>query len=99
MDGLIGKVKISNDALASIAEVAANEIKGATAINRIFGRNIKVNVEAGEVNLEIPVIVYNEAVVPRVCRAVQERVKSVIESTTGLKVGEIKIIVSEVTVR
>lgn len=99
MDELIGKVKISNDAIASIAAVAANEINGATAINRTFGKNIKVSVEAGEINLEIPVVVNSECVMPAVCKAVQERVKNVLESTTGLKVGDVKILVSEVTVK
>lgn len=99
MNELIGKVKISNDAIASIAAVATNEVKGATAINRTFGKNIKVSVEAGEITLEIPVVVEGECAMPKVCRDVQEKVKTVLESTTGLKVGDIKILVSEVTVK
>jgi len=94
-----GKIRISNDAIASIAEVAANEIKGATAINRMFGKSIKVSVEAGEVNIDIPVIINSEAVVPKVSKEVQEHVKSVVESTTGLSVGDVKIIVAEVRMK
>jgi len=99
MNELNGKVKISNDALASIAAVAANEIEGVTAINRAFGKSIKVCVEAGEIALEIPVNLNSDCVVPVVCKAVRDRVRNVMESTTGLKVGDIKILVSEVTVK
>jgi len=99
MKELNGKVKISNDAIASIAAIATDEVNGATAINRTFGKNIKVTVEGGEIYVEVPIIVSSECNVPEVCKSVQEKVHSALESMTGLKVNEVKIIVSEVTMK
>jgi len=98
MSESIGKVKISNEALASIAGIAATEIDGVSAIAKSFGKNVKAVVDNNEIHVDVPIVVKADYNIPDVSKKAQERVKTVLESMTGLTVPEVNVRVEGVSV-
>lgn len=100
----IGDVKISDSVVASIAGVAASEVEGVDSLagnltNEIvakFGiknnsKGIKISIVSKKVNADIYVNVRYGFSIPEVSENVQDRVKSAIESMTGLKVSNVNV--------
>jgi uncharacterized alkaline shock family protein YloU len=100
----LGEVLIANDVIATIACVAATEIKGVAAMsgnitNEIIGRlgvkNIskgaKIDLEDGVVKVDLSLTMEYGFSIKSVTLAVQDRVRSAIEDMTGLKVAEVNI--------
>ncbi|MEG0750835.1 MAG: Asp23/Gls24 family envelope stress response protein [Oscillospiraceae bacterium] len=101
-----GKLKISQDVVASIAKFATLEVDGILSvsasnlgvrglINRVsYARPIKVELDDEVVSVEISVIVKYGQKIPQVASAVQRNVKNAIQSITGLAVSRVDVIVA-----
>jgi len=106
----IGTVKIANDVVATIAGLAAADVEGiagmsggvAGGIAEMLGRKnltkgVKVEVGEQEALIEIYCIVEYGTSITSVASNVQTRVKSAVESMTGLHVQAINVHVQGVT--
>jgi len=109
-NGKVGEVQIADEVVATIAALAASEVKGvATAsggANELAGKFGKKNISKG-----VKVLVNPDAVsvdmaltldygygIPETARQVQEKVKIAIENMTGLQVKEVNIRIAGVNV-
>lgn len=107
----VGAVHIADEVIAIIAGMAATEVEGVAGMVGKFGgdlvellgrKNLSkgVNVKVGEgfVTLELSVIIEYGCVLVDVTRLIQDRVKSAVETMTGLEVNEVNIKVAGVNV-
>lgn len=104
----IGKVKIDNDVLASIAGIAALKIPGvyeiatslvggiAKFIRKSPDVGIKVVLREGEVSFELSIVVEYGVNIPEVTYQVQKQIKEDVEKMSGLKVSSVDVIVKEI---
>ena len=99
-----GIVKIADDVVAVIAELAAKEVKGvvsmsggiADSITEMLGKKnpskgVKVEVGEKEAAIDLYVIVEFGVRIPDVSWKIQENVKKAVETMTGLHVVEVNI--------
>lgn len=105
----LGVVRINNDAITTIASVAAMEIKG---IYRMGGgltktiyeilfkksghRGVKIEMKDSEVKLTVFIIVEYGVDIPKIADEVQEMVKRSVEKMTGLVLSEVDVVVEGV---
>ena len=100
----LGAVRIYNDVLASIASIAASEIKGVHRLGQGSpknfseflarrGRSKGVRVSPGEngVRIAVSIIVEYGVYIPRVADEVQENIKRQVEKMTGLVLQEVNV--------
>jgi uncharacterized alkaline shock family protein YloU len=104
----LGKVKIDNEVLASIAGVAATSVPGVnrvirglvSGIKRVIGKGketgIKVVLGEGEVSFELSIAVEYGTNIPEITYQVQKKIKEEVEKMSGLKVSNVDVIVKEV---
>ena len=98
------QVKISDDAIASIAALAATDIEGVSSMAgnitneliaklgvRNLSKGVKISLEEDTVSIDLSLNVTYGSVIPLVCQKVHERVKNQVENMTGLTVTEINI--------
>lgn len=108
----IGNLNISNDVLSTIANIAALEITGVTAMSsgladgivekfgkKPLGKGIKVDTKEDETIIDIFLVVNYGVSIPDVAEEVQENVKRSIEAMTGLKVTQVNIHVQGVQLK
>lgn len=99
-----GTVKIADDVVAVIAEIAAKEVKGvysmsggiADSITEILGKKnpskgVKVEVGEKEAAIDLYIVVEYGVRIPDVSWQIQENVKKAVETMTGLTVVEVNI--------
>lgn len=99
-----GSVKISEEVVAIIAGIAATDVPGvagmsggiAGGIAEILGRKnlskgVKVEVGEKEAAIDLYIIVDFGARIPEVAWDIQEKVKTAVQSMTGLNVVEVNI--------
>lgn len=98
-----GSLKISNNVIATVAKLAAEEIDGVdsvtlgnTTVHRWvaktnYAKPIKITVENGCASLEICLVVKNGQNIPLLSIKVQQNVKSAVENMTGLVVSRVDI--------
>lgn len=102
--GESGNIKISDDAIASIAAIASREVKGVidldggstAAFAEAIGikdstKGIKVDMLNETVSLDINIIVDFGREVSDIAAEVQDKVRESIESMTGLNVNRINV--------
>ncbi|MDO4303938.1 MAG: Asp23/Gls24 family envelope stress response protein [Bacillota bacterium] len=100
----LGTVKIADDVVAMIAGLAATEVKGVAAmagnisnelLNKMGVKNlakgVKVEVIGKRVKAELALIIEYGYNIPAVSQKVQEKVKTTIESMTGLEVSDVDV--------
>ncbi|MEY8265368.1 Asp23/Gls24 family envelope stress response protein [Lachnospiraceae bacterium 64-25] len=100
----LGTVKIADDVVAMIAGLAATEVEGVAAMAgnitndlmskmgvKNLAKGVKVEVLGKRVRAELALIVEYGYNIPAVSQRVQDRVKSTIESMTGLEVSDVDI--------
>lgn len=105
----LGIVRISNDAISTIASVAAMEVRGVAKmgggipraildgmLKKFSSRGVKIESRDGEVKLTVSIIVEYGIDIPRVADEVQENVKRAIEKMAGLVPSEVDIVVEGV---
>jgi len=105
----LGVVRISNEAISTIASVAAMEVKGVcrmgavsprafigSLLNKYSAKGVRIEMRDGEVKLTVSVVVEYGVDIPRVADEVQENVKRAIEKMAGLVPAEVDVIVEGV---
>lgn len=99
-----GVVRIADDVVGTIANIAATEIQGVNGLSggiagdlvEIFGKKnltkgVKVNTEEKTVELDLNIIVDFGIKIPEVAWEIQEAVKRSVESMTGLAVKVVNV--------
>ena len=94
----LGSVQIANDVVAIIAGLAATEVDGITAMAgnisnelmskvgyRSLTKGVKVDIDNGQVKVELSLRMDYGHNIPSTCAKVQDRVKTTIENMTGLE--------------
>lgn len=103
-DDEFGSVKIANDVVAMIAGLAATEVDGVSAMvgnitNELMGKvgmkkltkGVKVDILNKTVSVDLAVTLEYGYNIPSTCAKVQDKVKSAIETMTGLEVADVNI--------
>lgn len=107
----LGIVKISNDAITSIASAAAMEIRGVYKmggglrrticdifLKKYSGGGVRIVTKESEVSLIVSILVEYGVDIPRIADEVQENVKRAVEKMTGLVMSEVEVVVEGVRV-
>ncbi len=108
----LGIVRISNDAVAMIASVAAMEVKGVLRmgsklpgamfdifLNRFSSKGVRIETRDSEIKLTIWIVVEYGVDISRVADEAQENVKRAVEKMAGLVPAEVDVIVEGVALR
>ncbi|MBE5944910.1 MAG: Asp23/Gls24 family envelope stress response protein [Lachnospiraceae bacterium] len=103
----IGRISIADDVVASIAGIAAIEVKGVSKLTgniskelvgklgkKNLANGVKIELVDGSVNVDISLELEYGNSVKKVSEEVQARVKQSIESMTGLSVRVVNVVVS-----
>ncbi len=103
-EGDLGEVQIADEVVAIIAGLAATEVEGVASMAgnvtnelisklgmKILSKGVKVVVESSVVSVELALNLKFGYNIPNTSAAVQEKVKSAIESMTGLSVADVNI--------
>ncbi len=107
--GKVGVVKIADDVVAVIAALAAREVEGVSTMVPGIGKTImgyvgmkkgedgvRIDIREGVVRAALSINVQYGFPIPEVSRKVQEKVKSSIETMTGLPVAGVNIRVENI---
>lgn len=110
-DDRIGEIQIADDVVAMIAGLAALEVDGVASTagnptNELLswvgmkqgGKGVKVEVIERIVSVEIAVNLKYGYNIPAVSKKIQEKVKSAIETMTGLTVADVNIRIAGVEI-
>jgi uncharacterized alkaline shock family protein YloU len=105
-----GTVKIADDVVAAIASIAATEVEGVVSMAgnignelkskmgvRNLAKGVKVEVIGKNVKADMALVVAYGYNLPAVSQKVQEKVKSTIESMTGLEVTDVNVRIAGVS--
>lgn len=100
----IGTVRIADEVVGTIAGLAATEVNGIAGMSgglvggiaemlgkKNFSKGVKVEVGEKEAAVDLYIIVEYGVRIPDIALTVQEKVKSSIESMTGLEVVEVNV--------
>jgi len=101
----MGDVRISDEVVANIAVIAAGEIDGVASVvgntktselkNRVgmknYSKAVRVEMIEKVVSVDMAIIVKYGFSLPKIGKAVQDRVKAAIENMTGLEVSDVNI--------
>ncbi|MGN0466688.1 MAG: Asp23/Gls24 family envelope stress response protein [Lachnospiraceae bacterium] len=111
-EGQFGQVQIADEVVAIIAALAATEVEGVEKMSgnitngivsklgmKNLSKGVKVQVAEGKVLVDLTLELKYGVNLPKVCRNVQERVKSAIETMTGLTVEEINVKISGIAMQ
>ena len=107
--GDMGEVQIADEVVAIIAGMAATEVKGVASMAgniknelvskmgmKTLSKGVKVEVTDEEVKVDLALNLEFEANILKVSGMVQDKVKSAIESMTGMKVSQVNVRVAGV---
>ncbi len=102
--GKFGEVKIADDVVATIAGLAATEVEGVAALTgnltkeivgklgmKNLSKGVKVVLLEKAVSVELSITMKYGYSIPKTSAKVQDKVKSAIESMTGLTVSDVNI--------
>lgn len=107
----VGEIHIADEVIAIIAGMAASEVEGvkgmvgnlAGDIVELLGRKnlakgVLVEVGEGNVTLTLSIVVTFGSSIVEVSKTISEKVKSAVETMTGLEVAEVNINVTGVDI-
>jgi uncharacterized alkaline shock family protein YloU len=107
----VGTVHIADEVIAIIAGMAATEVEGVVGMvgnfkgdlvellgRKNLSKGVSVIVGEGFVSLELAIIIDYGCALVEVTKHVQEKVKTAVETMTGLDVNEVNIKVAGVNV-
>jgi uncharacterized alkaline shock family protein YloU len=110
-NGKVGEVQIADEVVATIAGLAATEVKGVSApsgnvTNELAGKlgkknlskGVKVLVSPDAVSVDMALTLDYGYGIPETAKQVQEKVKLAIENMTGLQVKEVNIRIAGVNI-
>ena len=105
----LGTVKINNNAITTIASIAAMEIKGVSKIGGGIGKTlfdflckkgatkgVKIIATASDIKLTVYITVEYGVDITRIADEVQENVKMAVEKMTGLVLSGVDVVVEGV---
>lgn len=100
----VGQVQIADEVIAVIAGLAATEVDGVQKMSgnitneivsklgmKNLSKGVKVNIDEEQVDVVLNLILKYGVSIPKTSKEVQEKVKSAIETMTGLTVNEVNI--------
>lgn len=100
----LGNIRISEEVVATVAGLAAAEVKGvagmsnnlASGIYDLIGKKnlskgVKVDINEQEVMIDLFIVVEYGSRIPEVAWEIQEKVKKSVETMTGLNASKINI--------
>lgn len=103
----IGKISIADDVVASIAGIAAIEVKGVSKLTgnisnelvaklgkKNLSKGVKVDIADGSVAVDLSLELEYGNSIKKVSEEVQVKVKQAIENMTGLKVRMVNVVIS-----
>lgn len=105
----VGKVKISSDVIASIAENATMEIDGVYSVSTAnigikgvltkakYKKPVKIEINDEMAKIEISIVVDHKARIPDLANAIQINVKNAVQSMTGLTVLGVDVIIAGIS--
>lgn len=107
----IGEVRVADEVVAIIAGLAATEVEGVESMagnitNELvsklgmknLSKGVKINVGEESVSVDLALNIKYGSEIPAVSKKVQEKVKSAIETMTGLEVSEVNIKIAGVNI-
>ena len=107
----VGEVQIADGVIATIAALAATEVEGVASmsgnitkelVNKLgkknLSRGVKIEVDTENVEVDLALQVEYGYSIPSVSQLVQEKVKSAIETMTGLTVSMVNIRIVSVNI-
>lgn len=107
----VGEVQIADEVVATIAGLAATEVEGVAAMSgnitnelvsklgmRNLSKGVKIEVNSDSVSVDLALTLEYGYNIPNTSKLVQEKVKSAIESMTGLTVSEVNIRISGINI-
>lgn len=108
-DGFLGKVSIADEVISTIAGTAAMEIEGAAFMSsgnlsdilgskKNFSKGVKLEVNEDGVLVDLNLFIKSGYKIPETSSKVQERVKTAIETMTGLSVLEVNVNIAGLSV-
>ncbi len=105
----VGSVVIADDVVAMIASLAATEVDGVSAMvghitNELMSKvgmkkltkGVTVSVLDNTVTINLSIMLAYGYNIPTTCRKVQEKVKTAVETMTGLTVADVNIKIASV---
>lgn len=108
----LGVVRISNEAITTIASIAAMEVRGIykmgggigktlyeALFKKISAKGVKIQMKESEARLVVSIVVEYGVDIPKISDEVQENVKRAVERMTGLVLSEVDVVVEGVHVQ
>lgn len=104
-----GSIHIAEDVVSAIASLASSEIDGVSMMatgpggvaellgKKNLSRGVKITILDNVVSVDVYIMVAHGVVIPKVAAKIQEKVKSSLESMTGLNVSEVHVHVGGIT--
>lgn len=102
----LGNIHIAEEVLAAVAAAAATEVAGVSAMSASFSadilgkkgqaKGVRLQVEDNKVTVELAILMTYGHKIPEVGKAVQENVKTTVESITGLEIAAVNVNVAGV---
>ena len=110
-DSKVGEVQIADEVVATIAGMAATEVEGVASMAsnitnelvsklgmRNLSKGVKIDVNSNAVSVDLVLTLEYGYSIPNTSKQVQEKVKSAIESMTGLNVSSVNIRIAGVNI-
>ena len=107
----VGEVQIADEVVATIAGMAATEVEGVASMAgnitnelvsklgmRNLSKGVKIDVDSNAVSVDLVLTLEYGYNIPNTSKQVQEKVKSAIESMTGLNVSNVNIRITGVNI-
>ena len=108
-DQTVGTVQITDDVIATIAAIAATDVEGVAAVGtgitrekaarigaRAIAKAVQVTIENSIITARVIITVKYGSSIPETTLKVQKKVKSTLETMTGLNVQEVQVSVADV---
>lgn len=105
-----GEVRIADEVVAIIAGLAASEVEGVASMAgnvtrdligklgmKSLSKGVRVTLEEHTVYIRLAINIRYGYNVPTTCAKIQEKVKTAIETMTGLEVAEVNVKIVSVT--
>ena len=108
----LGEIRVADEVVTIIAGLAATEVDGVSSMSgnitneivskigiKNLSKGVKVDVIDGIVTVDLSLNIKYGFAIPDVSAKVQERVRSAIETMTGLEVGTINVKIASVDMK
>ena len=108
-DQTVGTVQVTDEVIATIAAIAATDVDGVAAVGagitrekaarmggRAIAKAVQVSIVDSVIRARIIITVKYGSSIPETTRKVQKKVKSTLETMTGLTVEEVQVSVADV---